>query len=87
MLELGICDTFQLWDDAFGQYLAKFHTLLIEGIDIPDHSLGEDAMLVKCHEFAERFRREAFNQKRPFFSPALTNIILIRSPKAHPERE
>ena len=84
MPQLRVLDGFQLRNDPFGQHLAKFHTPLVEGIDVPDRSLGENAVLVKSDEFAERFRREPFHQDRvcrtiAFKNPVGTNGSGVRS--------
>jgi hypothetical protein len=44
----------QFRDDTLGQDLAKFHAPLIESVDLPDRALGEDAVLVKRNQFAQR---------------------------------
>src|SRR5262249_25197056 len=43
------------------QRLAQLDAPLIEGIDTPDRALSENAVLVQCNEFPERFRRELFS--------------------------
>src|SRR5262249_18491120 len=45
-------------NNALGQRLAQLNTPLIEGIDTPNTALSENAVLVECNEFPERFRRE-----------------------------
>ena len=58
MLEGGFRGALELGDNALGQHLAQFHAPLIEGIDLPERPLGEDAVLVECDELAERGRRQ-----------------------------
>jgi len=41
MLKFRLPDTFQFGNNAFHQYLAQIDATLIEGIDMPDHPLGE----------------------------------------------
>ena len=41
--------------DGFRQLLAQFHTPLIERVDIPDHALRENFMLIERDQRAERF--------------------------------
>src|SRR3954453_17737647 len=41
-------------DDAPGQDLAQLDAPLIERVDAPDRALGEDAVLVECHQRSER---------------------------------
>ena len=52
----------QFGDNAAGQYLAKFDAPLIETVDRPDRALGEHAVLVQCHQAAERRRIKLFGQ-------------------------
>ena len=54
MLELGLRQALELGDDALRQNLAQLHAPLVEGIDLPDRALGEDAVLVERDELAER---------------------------------
>src|SRR4030095_2152864 len=50
--------TLEFRNDALGQRLAQLDTPLIEGVDTPDSTLRENAVLVQCDKFPERFRRE-----------------------------
>src|SRR5882672_6808210 len=43
-------------DDAGGQNLAQFHAPLVEGVDIPDRALDEDAVFVERDKLAESRR-------------------------------
>src|SRR5215831_7382253 len=54
--ERRLLSAFQLGDDMAGQHLAQLHAPLIEGVDVPDGALREDAVLIECHERAERLR-------------------------------
>src|SRR5207253_4879634 len=47
---------------AAGQHLAQLHAPLIEGVDVPDGALREDAVLIECHERAERLRRQPLGE-------------------------
>ena len=49
-------------DNALRQRLAKLDTPLVERVNVPDSALGENAMLVKGHELAKRFRREPLDE-------------------------
>src|SRR5262249_16389683 len=64
MAESGLRFALEFRDDALSQYFAQLHAPLVEGVDVPDHALGEDAMLVKSDELAECFRREPFGDER-----------------------
>ena len=59
MLEWRLLYTFQLRDNAFRQYLAQLDAPLIEGINLPDRPLSEDAVLVARNQLTERLRGQA----------------------------
>ena len=40
-------------NDPLGKRLAQFDAPLVEGIDLPDRALGEDAVLVERHQLAQ----------------------------------
>src|SRR5882672_10177164 len=60
--ELGGGLARELGDDALRQYLAEFDAPLIEGIDVPDHALGEDAVLVERDQLSQRRRGQPVHQ-------------------------
>ena len=45
---------FELGDDAFRQRFPQLNAPLIEGVDVPDDTLGEDTVFVEGDQFAER---------------------------------
>jgi hypothetical protein len=47
MLELGLCFTLEFGDDALGQHLAQLNAPLVEWVNTPDGTLGENGVLVK----------------------------------------
>src|SRR6266446_2000240 len=53
-----------LRDDALGELLAQLDSPLIEGVDVPDDALGEDAVLVEGDQLAERLRRQPLGDDR-----------------------
>jgi len=55
---------FEFGDNALGQHFAKFHTPLIERINLPDGSLCENDVLIECYQLAENFRRQLFCEDR-----------------------
>src|SRR5262249_2952989 len=55
--ERRLLNAFQLGDDVAGQHLAQLHAPLIEGVDVPDGALREDAVLIECHERADNAPR------------------------------
>ena len=50
MLQSGSRRALDLCNDVLGQYLAQFHTPLIEGVDIPDRALRENMVLVEGYQ-------------------------------------
>src|SRR6185312_8897186 len=67
--------TLEFRDDALGQYLAQFHTPLIERVNAPDCSLRKHALLVEGNQFAERLWSEPVSEncvRRPI---ALTYTV------------
>src|SRR5258708_34760924 len=62
VLEFGLGRTLELGNDRLGESLAQFHAPLVEGIDLPDRSLGEDAMLVERDQLAQSGRRQVGEQ-------------------------
>ncbi len=51
MFEPGRGLGFQFRDDALGQHLAQLNAPLVERINVPNHALREDTVLVKRDEF------------------------------------
>src|SRR6476659_3053420 len=60
--ELGFLGALELGDDPLRERLPQLHAPLIEGVDLPDGALGEDAVLVERDQFAERSRRQLLEQ-------------------------
>src|SRR5262245_41043455 len=54
VLELGRRLFFELRDNRLCQRLAQFNAPLVERVDVPDNSLGVDAMLVERDQLAQR---------------------------------
>ena len=52
VVELGGGLALELGNDALRQHLAEFDAPLIERIDVPDHALSEDGMLIERDQFA-----------------------------------
>ena len=73
----------KLGNDLLGQNLAEFHAPLIEGIDLPDRSLGKDAVLVERNQFSQRLRRKPLgkdSRRRPVaFKRAMRHEPLRRT--------
>src|SRR5215469_14176926 len=47
--------TLKFRDDALCQNFAELNPPLVEGINVPKDTLREDGVLVKSHQFAQRF--------------------------------
>ena len=62
MFEPGRRLALQFGNNALGQHFAQLDAPLVERINVPNHALGEDAVLVKRDEFAKNFRREPVDQ-------------------------
>ena len=61
MLELGWA--FEFGCNLLSQNLAELHAPLVEGVNLPDHALRIDDVLIEGDQLAERLRRELFEQK------------------------
>src|SRR5262249_1099069 len=62
MLGLRLRCALELRNDPLGEHLAQLHAPLVEGVDLPDGALGEDAVLIECDQLAERTRCQAIEQ-------------------------
>ena len=62
MLESRLRSTLELGNDLLGQRFAQLDTPLVEGIDLPDRALGEDAVLVERDQLAQCGRRQVVEQ-------------------------
>jgi len=50
---MTVREALQLGEDLCGEDLAEFHSPLVEAVDVPDGSLGEDGVFVEGDELAE----------------------------------
>ncbi len=75
MAESGLRLALKFRNDVLSQHFAQLNPPLIERINVPDNALGEDAMLVKSDELAERFRREPLGDERIRWTVALENPV------------
>ena len=62
MLQLGLGLALELGDDPHRQRLAQLDPPLVEGVELPDHALGEHQVLVQRHQAAQRVRRELLGE-------------------------
>ena len=53
MFEIWLTCGFEFGDDALGEDFAEFGAPLVEGVDLPEDALGEDAHFVEGDEAAE----------------------------------
>ena len=63
VLEFGFSGGLEFGDDFLGEDFSEFDTPLVEGVDVPDHALGEDAHLVERDEAAEGGGGEFFGEE------------------------
>jgi hypothetical protein len=54
---------FEFGDDASGEDFAEFDAPLVEGVDVPEDALGEDAHFVEGDEASEDGGGEFFGQR------------------------
>src|SRR5712691_5811983 len=52
----------ELGQDSTGELFAQFHAPLIEGINVPDHALGKDLVLIERDQATEGTRRNLRHQ-------------------------
>ena len=64
MLELRRRLAFEFGNDALGKRFAQFDAPLVKRINVPDHALREDAVLVKRNKAAENFGSEPLGEDR-----------------------
>ena len=62
MFELGFSRALEFGYDALGEDFAQLNAPLVEGIDTPYCSLGENTVLVERNQFAQRRRRQPVGQ-------------------------
>jgi len=62
VFEVGLPCGFKFGDDALGEDFAEFDAPLVEGVDIPDHALGEDAHLVEGDETGKAIKELVVGQ-------------------------
>src|SRR6266480_5085480 len=75
MAESGLRLALKFRNDALSQHFAQLDAPLVERINVPDNALGENRMLVKSDELAERFRREPFSEDRVRWTVALEDAM------------
>lgn len=53
VLEVGCGGCFEFRDDALGEDFAEFDSPLVEGVESPEDTLDEDAVLIESDEFTQ----------------------------------
>ena len=71
MLELGLFVALELGDDALGKHLPQLDSPLVERVNLPDRTLGENTVLVKGDEFPQRRRGQLLKEERVGWTIAL----------------
>ena len=79
MRERGLVRRLELGNDAARELLAELDAPLIEGVDVPDGGLREDAVLVERDQLAERLRGEALREQRRARAVALEAAVRRRA--------
>lgn len=64
MFELGGSFFIQFWNDALSENFTQFDAPLVERVDVPNDSLRENRMLVKCNQFSECIGRQFLQWNR-----------------------
>ena len=75
MLERRFFFALEFRDDSLGQLLAQLDSPLVERVDVPDRSLGEDAMLIERNQFTQSFGSELLGQDRVRWPVALKEAM------------
>jgi hypothetical protein len=71
----------QFGQNLLRQYLAEFHTPLVERVDVPDRALREDAVLIQGDERAQDVWRQPVGQNDsagPIAGEGAVRILDIR---------
>ena len=75
---------FDLGNDVLCQHFAQFHTPLIEGVDMPDCSLGKYRVLIEGYEFTQRFWSKFLRQQDVGWTIALEYTMRHQANPAFP---
>src|SRR3954465_1940777 len=75
VMQVGVRLALQFGNDPLRQRLAQFHAPLVEGVDLPDGALGEDAVLVKRDEPAEGLGRQPVDKDHVRWAVALEDTM------------
>src|SRR5574340_1572790 len=65
----------QFGQDAARELLPELHPPLVVGVEVPDHALHEDLVLVERDQHAERMRRELLQQDRVARVVAVEHLV------------
>src|SRR5580658_8988722 len=75
VFELRFRLTLEFRDDVLRELFAQFDAPLVEGVDLPDGSLGKDTVFVKRDQRTQSRRRQAFQKQRIGWTIALENAV------------
>src|SRR5262252_1197649 len=75
MVEHRFGPVLELGDDALCENFAKLNPPLIEGINVPNGALGEDGVLVKSYQFAQRFWSKPLRENRVGWTVAFEDPV------------
>ena len=80
MAQVWFSGAAQFGGDAFGQHLAQLHAPLVERVDVPDHALGEHAVLVQRHQRPQHYSimQEIPWQDRPLVKRRYRKVVKER---------
>ncbi len=75
MFQVGFPGGFEFGDDALGEDFAELDAPLVEGVDVPEDALGEDAHFVEGDEAAEDEWCEFFGEDDIGRAVAVENAV------------
>jgi hypothetical protein len=75
---LGVSGLIQLGQNLLGKALTKFHSPLVEGVDVPDGTLGEGKVLVERDQRTKSTWRNLLREDRGGRSVAQEGLVLVQ---------
>ena len=75
MFQVGLPCGFKFGDDALSEDFAEFDAPLVEGVDVPENALGEDAHFVEGDEAAEDGWGELFGENDIGWAVAIEDAV------------
>ena len=65
----------ELWKDGLGQLLSKFHTPLIETVDVPDRTLRENFHFINGNQASKRSWGQLFEHERVGWTVSFKDFV------------